>query len=311
MLDSGGKYGLGMRRSLIPAALLIAASLTLAGCAAGSSGGLSEEAAPFSPQQIPAQDAGAEVESAADGVGRDADTIDRQVITTGHVTITAVDPIGAATEAVRIAESVGGRVDGRTERAPVDGDQGSATLTLRLPADSLTATLDKLKALGEVEEVALSSNDVTMETQDLDARIKALTASVDRLINLLATATDTEVLIQLETAISDRQGELESMQSQRRYLADQVSLSTITLNLISEADAPVDEPDTFWSGLLAGWDGFVAFFAALLVAFGVSLPWLLLLGAIAFAVILIIRRASRPNAAHASDTAPPSGAPTA
>lgn len=227
-----------------------------------------------------------------EGTAADTDpsALDRQVITTGYVTITAEEPLEAATEAVRIVESIGGRIDGRTEYAPVDGDKGSATLILRLPADELTATLDKLKALGEVEEVSLNSNDVTMETQDLDARIKALSASVDRLINLLATATDTEVLIQLETAISDRQGQLESLESQRRYLADQVSLSTVTLNLISEADAPVDQPDTFLSGLAAGWDAFVGFFAGLLVVLGVLLPWIAFAGIIAVALILWIRR---------------------
>lgn len=253
------------------------------------------------PGGAPAQE-GAGVSGERDeGVAADATDSDRQVITTGYVTVTAEEPIEAATEAVRIVESVGGRVDGRTEHAPTNGDQGSATLTLRLPSETLTATLEKLKALGEAEEVSISSSDVTMETQDLDARINALTASVDRLINLLATATDTDVLIQLETAISDRQGELESLQSQRRYLADQVSLSTITLNLISEADAPVDEPDTFWSGLLAGWDGFVAFFAGLLVAFGVLLPWLLLLGAITFAIIFFIRRGKKPAATTSTE----------
>lgn len=261
--------------------------MAFAGCAAGASDEAQSGGAPAAPVQQDSVELRGEEGTAADS---DVSAIDRQVITTGYVTITAEEPLKAATEAVRIVESIGGRIDGRTEYAPVDGDKGSATLILRLPADELTATLDKLKALGEVEEVSLNSNDVTMETQDLDARIKALSASVDRLINLLATATDTEVLIQLETAISDRQGQLESLESQRRYLADQVSLSTVTLNLISEADAPVDQPDTFLSGLAAGWDAFVGFFAGLLVVLGVLLPWIAFAGIIAVALILWIRR---------------------
>jgi hypothetical protein len=275
-----------MRRTLIPAALLLAATISLAGCSAGASDESSIGAPEIATQ--PSTDTGFGTEEG--GATQDADTRDRQVITTGYVTVTAREPAEAATEAVRIVESVGGRVDGRTEHAPINGDKGSATLVLRLPANELTRTLDKLKALGEVEEVSIATNDVTMETQDLDARIKALAASVDRLINLLATATDTEVLIQLETAISQRQGELESLQSQRRYLADQVSLSTITLNLISEADAPVDEPDTFLSGLLAGWEAFIGFFAGLLVALGVLLPWLVLVAMITAVIIFLVRR---------------------
>jgi len=222
---------------------------------------------------------------------------DRQVITTGYVTITVDDPMAVAGDAVRIAEQSGGRVDGRSEYAPKDDtDKGSATLTLRIPTERLTATLDELRELGSVEEVSLNSNDVTMVTQDLDARITALTASVDRLLVLLANASDTDTLIMLETTISDRQAQLESLESERRYYADQVSLSTVTLNLVSEFNAPAEEPDTFLSGLIAGWNAFVGFFAGLLVALGVLLPWLVFAGIVAAVVILIVRRRKRAEA---------------
>lgn len=279
-----------MRRTLtIPAALLLAA-LTLTGCSAGSA----ESAADYSesgpgggvsaPQLVEGGDAAFENDEAS---------VDRQVIVTGWVTVTVEQPREAATEAIRIAESIGGRVDGRSEYAPVDGDQGSATLTLRLPAESLTATIDKLTALGDVQEISLNSSDVTMATQDLDARIAALSASVDRLLALLATAEDTDTLIQLETAISDRQAQLESLQSERRYYADQVALSTITLNLVSVADAPSKQPDTFVTGIVAGWNAFVAFFQGLLVVLGVLLPWIVLAGLITALVVWLIKRKQR------------------
>lgn len=270
----------------IPAAVIVA-TLALAGCSANSS----------------ASDAGGGVTAVENvpGLTRDAQgtelvqtdivaTPDRQVVTTGYVTITVDRPMDAAAEAIRITEQSGGRVDGRTETAPINGNEGSATLTLRIPSDALTVTLEKLRKLGAVQEVSLNSSDVTMATQDLDARIKALTASVDRLLGLLATATNTENLITLETAISDRQAELESLESQRRYYADQVSLSTVTLNLVADFTAPVAEPDNFFSGLLTGWNAFVAFFAGLLVALGVLLPWLVFLGIIAMIVIVVVKR---------------------
>ncbi|MCU1411180.1 MAG: hypothetical protein JWR04_1887 [Rhodoglobus sp.] len=225
---------------------------------------------------------------------------DRQVITTGWVTITVDDPTDAAADAVRITEQSGGRIDGRSEYAPKDDtDNGSATLTLRIPSAKLTEALDQLRKLGTVEEVSLNSSDVTMTTQDLDARITALSASVDRLLALLANATDTDTLIQLETAISDRQAQLESLESERRYYADQVSLSTVTLNLVTVFEGPVAQPVSFLDGLAAGWAAFVAFFAGLLVALGVLLPWLVFAGLITFVVIAIIRwnrkrKASQP-----------------
>ncbi len=289
----------------IPAAAIVA-TLALAGCSA-TSGASDASGGSVSVEKAP--------ELLRDSQSTEfvqTDTIatpDRQVITTGYVTITVEKPMDAAAEAIRITEQSGGRVDGRTETAPINGNEGSATLTLRIPSDTLTATLDKLRKLGAVQEVSLNSSDVTMATQDLDARIKALTASIDRLLGLLATATDTENLITLETAISDRQTELESLESQRRYYADQVSLSTVTLNLVSDFTAPVAEPDNFFSGLIAGWNAFVAFFAGLLVALGVALPWLVFLGVIAVIVVVLVkRRAARPQPAII-DAADPIDAP--
>lgn len=283
-----------MKPTLATALALIAA-LTLAGCsssggtASDSSGDSSGGAAP----QVAEVAADGSLQSDPSRSGVDGSPADRLVIVTGYLTVTVDDPLTASAEAARIAESVGGRVDGRTEYAPTDGDKGSATLVLRLPAKDLTATLEKLRALGDVEELSLSTADVTTDSQDLDARITALSASVDRLLSLLEKSTDTETLISLESAISDRQAQLESLESQRRYLDDQVTLSTVTLNLGSVADAPVDSPENFWSGLVAGWNSLVSFFGVVAVTLGVLLPWVVVLGVIALVVLWVIRRVRR------------------
>ena len=288
------QYGEAMRRIITIPTALVLATIALTGCSAASGQSASDSGGVSAPQAEP----GTEFQSgtvSSDGSKSENGTEqvaagDRQVITTGWVTITVDDPTDAAADAVRITEQSGGRIDGRSEYAPQDGtDNGSATLTLRIPSAKLTATLDKLRELGTVEEVSLNSSDVTMTTQDLDARITALSASVDRLLTLLENATDTDTLIQLETAISDRQAQLESLESERRYYADQVSLSTVTLNLVTVFDGPVAQPGTFLDGLAAGWAAFVAFFAGLLVALGVLLPWLVLAGIITAAIIAIMR----------------------
>ncbi len=278
-----------MRRSLAVPTALILSALALTGCsAAGDYSDTVEGGAPVSDSYVE--------ESSGLTAEGDTSSVDRQVITTGWVTITVTDPRDAAAEAVRITESVGGRVDGRSEYAPRGGDGGSATLTLRLPADELTETLEKLEELGDVQEVSLNATDVTMETQDLDARISAMRASIERLTALLTNATTTEDLIQLETAISDRQAQLESMESQRRYLADQVSMSTVTLNLVTEQVVDDPAPDNFLDGVIAGWNAFVAFFAGLLVVVGVLVPWLVLAGLITALIVFLIRRRTKARA---------------
>ncbi|HEU0206704.1 MAG TPA: DUF4349 domain-containing protein [Pseudolysinimonas sp.] len=292
-------------RSFLVGTALLVASLSLAGCSAagsnsaphlstGGGSGQSEAVAPGAPTGIKADS------------GRTA-TVDRSVVVTGAVTITAQKPLDAADQAVSIVEAAGGRIDGRTESAATNGDQGSATLVLRIPADKLTSTIAALKKLGRADQLSINSTDVTAQTQDLGARIDALRASITRLLQLESTATDTTNLIAIETAISDRQGELESLEAQQRGLDDQISMSTITLELRSDAAAPPIKPADFWSGLGTGWGAFVAFWAGTLVVLGVILPWLLFLGAVAVVVVVAVRLARRRAAGPAATPPGPTG----
>jgi uncharacterized small protein (DUF1192 family) len=298
-----------MRRTLIGSTVLLAVALMLTGCSAAAGGSgesgdyASEPGIADAPQDGGGDSAGGLVGDEDQGVTSEAD---RQVIISGNVTITAEEPLEASKEAIRIVEAAGGRVDGRTEYAPGETDKGSAQLELRIPADKLTAVLDKLEALGRADEVTLSTSDVTVQSQDLDARINALRASIERLNALISKAKNIDDLILLESEISNRQGELESLEAQQRYLADQVAMSSISLYLRSDAEAPVTTPDSFWDGLSAGWTAFVAFWAGLLVVLGVMLPWLILLGLAALVIILIVRRRRRAEAAAVpAPSAPP------
>lgn len=226
---------------------------------------------------------------------------------TGSITITTDDPSIASERATEITLAAGGRVDARTEFAPRGGDAGSATLVIRIPADRLDEARTQLADLGTVEHTDLHSVDVGTTLRDLATRIGTLRASIARYTSWLADADTTSDLIELESAIAERQMELETLEAQQRQLDDQVALSTITLQLNSPALAPPpDGPDSFWTGLVAGWTSFAAFWAGALVALGVGLPWLVLLGAAAVAIAVLARGARRR--AQATDAGKPAAA---
>lgn len=276
--------------------VVLAAVLTLGGCSALGAG--DESLAP---------DEGVAGPVAVDGsAGGDADrdvtaeSVDRSVIITGYAVVTVEDPLDAAAESVRIVERVGGRVDSRQEYAPTKFSGGSAILVLRIPADELTPTLEQLRELGRADSVSLSSADVTVERQDLDARTNALRTSIERLNALMARADKVADLIALEAEISSRQAQLESLEGQQRYLADQVSMSTLTLELRSEQTAPDPEPGNFFEGLAAGWDAFVAFWAGALVLLGVIAPWLVFLALLAVGAVVLVKALRRRPAPPAA-----------
>ncbi|QTE29514.1 DUF4349 domain-containing protein [Pengzhenrongella sicca] len=284
-----------MRRLVGPVVLSVLVAGLAAGCSATSTDGGDSAA----PQGVEADSAGsgslaqdAEAQAVTDPALA-ADATDRQVVTVGTVGIVAPDPTDAARQATALTEAAGGRVEGRTEQA-ASGDQGaSAHLILRIPAARLTETLDAFAELGKVERLELSATDVTGQVQDLDARISALTVSVGRLEALLGAANTSTDLVELESALSGRQADLESMQAQRAGLADQVELTTITLDLTASPTVVVTSPRGFWTGLESGWNGLLATLAAVLIVTGVLLPWLAfvaVLGGAAFAVVRLVRR---------------------
>lgn len=302
-----------MRRRIAPAAAAAAiTALLLAGCSAGNGASSSEsgpgthEIAPEAPQSVEGGDAADSTESTTDA---DAD---RSVITTGWISVTVDDPIASAEDAADIAEQAGGRVDSRNETPGTETQPPSALLTMRVPADDLDDVIAQLRELGTVNAVTMDASDVTQQRQDLDARVDALTASVARLQELLGTATTIADLIAIESELTTRQAELDSLTQQRDWLVDQVDLSTITLDLVTEDVAPDAAPDDFWSGLLAGWGALVAFASWLGVAFGVMLPWLLsalVIVAIVVAIVVASSRSRRSKRADAAAPVAPSGAP--
>jgi hypothetical protein len=289
-------------RTTAALAAVFAAAIVLSGCSAGSSGASDEGGV------VSQYDAPRVVDGSAGSAGEDAGTSteEQALVITGTITITAEDPIAASEEATRIADAAGGRVDARSENAPRDGGAASAVLTLRIPADQVEDVREQLKELGSVDETAFETIGVGDRQRDLDSRITTLHATIARYTAWLADAETTADLLSLESAIADRQTELESLEAQQRELADQVAMSTITLTLRSEALAPPPEgPTNFWEGLVAGWNAFVGFWAGVAVALGVGLPWLVTLGIVIAVVVIVARRAGRAPAA------PPPAAPAA
>lgn len=237
-------------------------------------------------------------------------TTQRAVIVTGEMFMTVEDPIQAAAEASSIVTAAGGRIDARSERAPEGAFGGSAVLTLRVPAARLDSVVDSLRALGEVDEYATNSYDVTNEVTDLESRISTLRESTARIEGLIADADDISDVIELENELARRQGELEGLEARQRGLDDQVSMSTLTLSLTTEPVVIIqeEEPDTFWDGLVTGWEALVAFVSGLLVVLGVLLPWLAVLGLILFVVLWLARR-GRARRAKRRAAAPAPGVP--
>lgn len=202
-----------------------------------------------------------------------APTDDREIITTGGATVRVNDPAVAADRFVAWIAAHHGRVDGRSEHRDANGN-ASASVTVRLPAKSVDRAIAQLRTYGVVDDVSLDHSDVTAQGRDLDARIKALKISVGRLEDILARGATTNQVIAAETALSERQQELEALESERRSLSEQVSLSTISVSFVEKNHTSSVAPDGFLGGLVRGWNALIHAVNALVTMAGAIVPWL-------------------------------------
>ncbi|MFQ1000947.1 DUF4349 domain-containing protein [Modestobacter sp. SSW1-42] len=285
-----------MRRSIGTATVVLSLGL-LAGCTASSD---SSSGASAAAESFAAADVGAP--ALAPGVPGEA-APDRQVVQTATATVAVDDPSAGAQRVSELVEAAGGRVEERREQAAATEEDGgggaTADLVVRVPADALTGVLADLEDLGDVEAVAVSRSDVTATAIDLDARISALQTSAARLQGLMDGATTTEALLAAEKALSERQSQLEQLQSQRATLVDQVQLSTLSVQLRPFGVAPVGGPDGFLEAVGTGWRALLTALAAAFVVLGVVLPWLGVAALLTAGVLALLKLVRRRTAAEA------------
>ncbi len=278
----------------------VLAGALLAGC--GSGGERSADSAPAGGAPM------AEGAAPAEGEDRAAEAPDlsvdqRSIVYTGSITVRVDDVNAAAARASGLATAAGGFV-GEDKRNSGTGSD-DATLTLRVPAGKFTEVVNQLAALGEEETRGISTEDVTEQTVDLDARIAVQQARVDSGRRLLAEAKSLNDLVMLEKEVATRESDLASLQAKKRRLADLTALSTITVVLLDPDAAPAASPDGppgFLAGLSGGWDALRASLAVLATVLGALLPWLIALGLPAWGIFWAYRRVARRRPAMVATT---------
>ena len=200
----------------------------------------------------------------------------RDVVKTASMTITVANTSEAADKAAVIVEKADGRVDSRSEDAGSTGGFARTSEVLRVPVAKLDGVVRDLKALGEVQNAETRSEDVTAQRVDLDARMKALQTSVDRLLGIMRDAKDPDALINAESALSQRQADLDSLRAQREQLGDRIQYSTVDVTFVAEQiGGPAPKQYVGFTGQIErGWDGLVSVVSDLVLLFGLLLPWL-------------------------------------
>ncbi len=192
--------------------------------------------------------------------------------------VTVADVVRAADAAGELTVATSGDV--AADRRTLDGDNSEAHLTLRVPTTDFSSTMDKLAHLGTEQSRAVTTQDVTDLIVDLDARLATQRASVNRVRALFARATTITDIVTIESELTKREADLDSLEQRQATLSGQVALSTITLTLRAKATSPAAAPSHggLLYGLRSGWSAFLVAAKALLTVAGWLAPWLVIVG---------------------------------
>lgn len=306
--------------SVVLGAAMVAA---LVGCSSGGSAGGDagghDAADSSAAEEIPAgdQDGGGNVavESVAgqDAHARDeAVEVPQAVIRKGNVALRADDVGRARIEVQKVVDRHGGEVTEEETQSDDDGDAAYTRLVLRVPSDDFGDAVEGLKEIGELESANTSEDDVTTKVIDVETRMRVQERSIARISVLFQQAQSIRDIMAIESELSRRQADLEALQKQAAYLADQTSLSTIVVSIDripTERSEPKDDDAGFVAGLSAGWGALTTFAVGLATALGALVPWLVVAALLGVPVLLLVRslrRRTAPAAPAAPGDAQPS-----
>ena len=311
------------RAKLITLGLTLAIAV-LAGCSGGSEdaaeGAAEAPQRAAAPDQAPAEEAGvgggdeggageaavADADDAAGGKGVPpltqvvAATNDR-IVREGTMRL-EVEEAGfdaAFDRVITTAERLGGTV---LSSDATSDDEGltSGSVTVRVPAQNYDRLLTGVSEIGTVRERSITSEDVSGEFVDLEARLRHNEAQERFYLSLLEQSEGVEDAIAVQQRVADIQQTIEQIKGRLSYLEERTSFSRLTVELY-ETGSPFQPGGGAEPRFAEYWEsarnGFVAVVGTMLVLATALLP-LTLLGLVILLAIRYYRRiGARPQPA--------------
>lgn len=153
-----------------------------------------------------------------------------------------------------LAEQNGGYIVS-SQTSVSDENRKSGRVALRIPSDKFDETLTALKKLvKKTNSESINGNDVTEEFYDISARLDNKRKAEQRFQEILRTASKTTEILEVERALVEVREEIERMEGRKRFLADQVALSTISVNLYEPRPLLTGGRDSFWGKIKRGFE---------------------------------------------------------
>jgi hypothetical protein len=251
--------------------------------------------------EMPAMEAASNADWAYQGTSQ-AYAAEQLIIRTGNISMVVEDTRAAQEtieEMVAAMAGEGAFVVSSDEYGGTQGSQPHITMSIRVPALHFDRVMDRLAELAvQVTSRNESTQDVTEEYVDLEARLESLETARQRLLQIMEEARSTKDLLEAEQQLTQREAEIESIKGRMQYLEESARLSSIWIELqpyllsqpVGEQWRPVETARRAVETLVDGLQGFGDF----LIFFAIAiLPWLVAIGLVIFLLVRLVRWRSR------------------
>jgi hypothetical protein len=232
------------------------------------------------------------------GGGQVAAVDDAKIIRTGTMSLEVSD-VGSALRVARdTIIGLGGYIGASSTSN--DGEQPSAQITYRIPADKWEAALDALRGLNGLTTKVVTEQteavEVTSQVIDLEARIANLRASETALQAIAAKAVRISDVLEVQARLTETRGQIETLTAQLKDLNDRASYATLAVQfnvpvLAVDVAQNAWEPTTIVDEAAATMVAVLQGLATAGIWFAIVwLPILLLVGVIAAVIVAVARR---------------------
>ena len=207
---------------------------------------------------------------------KEINSISKKIIHTADIRF-KVDNLRKTEISIKVrVQAMGGYIS-NTNQSRQSGNLENAW-TVRILAEKFENFLgDVEKESVYTESKNVSAEDVTAEYVDNDLRIKSKQKVFERYLELLKQAKNVQEIMAVEEQIRVIREEIEAKEGRQKYLNDQVSYSTITLNFYQETESSSAPEQLFyvkiWKNFVEGWNSFFA----MIIGLFYLIPYFLLL----------------------------------
>ena len=196
--------------------------------------------------------------------------------------------------------SNGGYVESSTAENEADKFSSGRNyrLVARVPQDKSNAFVSYIQENSTVSAMNVTTEDITDSYVDTQGRLSALRTEKATLEGLLSKAKNLSDTLTIQERLTAVIGEIEAAERKLRSYDNRVAYDTVDVSVF-EVDRVVTQKDTVWSRIGSGFteslSAIGSFFTELFVFVVGALPYLLILAAVVFLTIGLIRRGAKKS----------------